>query len=86
VKGRRLKVHDLGPHCDPHAGCVTCGDEAAPMRVVRIDSLRELALCEDGEGSRSSVEIELVKPLAEGDSVLVHAGVALARLAPGEAA
>jgi hydrogenase maturation factor len=55
------------------------------MRVVRIDSRRGLALCEDGEGSRS-VEIELVKPLAEGDSVLVHAGVALARLTPGEAA
>lgn len=86
MKGRRQKVHDLGPHCDPQAGCVTCGDEAAPMRVVRIDSQRGLALCDDGEGSRSSVEIELVKPLAEGDSVLVHAGVALARLAPGEAA
>jgi hydrogenase maturation factor len=86
VKGRRLKVHNLGPHCDPQAGCVTCGDEAAPMRVVRIDARRELALCEDGEGSQSSVEIELVKPLGEGDSVLVHAGVALARLAPGDVA
>jgi hydrogenase maturation factor len=56
------------------------------MRVVRIDLRRGLALCDDGEGFRSSVEIELVKPLSEGDSVLVHAGVALARLAPGEVA
>jgi hydrogenase maturation factor len=53
------------------------------MRVLRIDSRRSLALCDDGEGSRSSVEIDLVKPLAAGDSVLVHAGVALARLDVG---
>jgi hydrogenase maturation factor len=56
------------------------------MRVVRLDALRGLALCEDSEGSRSSVEVELVAPLAEGETVLVHAGVALARLAPGGAA
>jgi hydrogenase maturation factor len=56
------------------------------MRVLRVDSRRGLALCDDGEGSRRSVEIELVKPLAEGDSVLVHAGVALVRMAPREAA
>jgi hydrogenase maturation factor len=54
------------------------------MRVLRIDSRRGLALCDDGEGSRSSVEIALIEPLAAGDSVLVHAGVALARLASGE--
>jgi hydrogenase maturation factor len=56
------------------------------MRVLRIDSRRGLALCDDGEGSRSSVEIELVKPLAVGDSVLVHAGVALALLGAGDSA
>jgi hydrogenase maturation factor len=85
VKEEDRSAHDLGPHCDPQAGCVTCGDEAVPMRVVRIDRRRALALCDDAAGSRSSVEIELVMPLAQGDSVLVHAGVALVRLAPGEA-
>jgi hydrogenase maturation factor len=77
-------VDDLVPQCDPRNGCITCGDEAVPMRVLRIDSRRGLALCDDGEGSRGSVEIALVEPVATGDSVLVHAGVALARLAPGE--
>ena len=60
--------------------CITCSDEGLPMRVVRVDGARALALCEDGEGARSSVEIALVEPVATGDTVLVHAGTALVRL------
>ena len=47
------------------------------MRVVRIDAARALALCENDEGKRESVEIALVDPVAEGDRLLVHAGTAL---------
>jgi hydrogenase maturation factor len=73
---------DLGAaHCDPHHGCITCGDEAVPMRVVQVDDDRGLALCEDGEGRRSSVEIALVEPVDRGDELLVHAGTAIARAA-----
>ena len=36
------------------------------MRVLRIDHDRELALCHDEQGARSSVEIALVQPVAEG--------------------
>ena len=61
--------------------CVTCSDEAAPVRVVRIDETRELALCEDEAGERTTVEIALVSPVAPGDMLLVHAGTALARAA-----
>jgi hydrogenase expression/formation protein HypC len=61
--------------------CVTCSDEAAPVRVVRIDEERELALCEDEAGTRTTVEIALVSPVAPGDVLLVHAGTALARAA-----
>ena len=64
---------------DPHH-CITCGDDGVPMRVLRIDEARELALCEDGGGVRSSVEIALVAPVAPGDTLLVHAGTALTRL------
>jgi hydrogenase maturation factor len=60
--------------------CITCSDEGVPMTVLCIDDDRVLALCEDAEGGRSSVEIELVAPLEPGASVLVHAGVALVRL------
>jgi hydrogenase maturation factor len=61
--------------------CITCGDEGIPMRVLRIDESRELALCQDEDGRQSSVEIALVD-VEEGDAVLVHAGVALTRLDP----
>jgi hydrogenase assembly chaperone HypC/HupF len=67
----------LGIVCDHEHGCITCGDEAVPMRVVRVDAARALALCEDAAGARSSVEIALVDPVADGDHVLVHAGTAL---------
>ena len=52
------------------------------MRVLRLDSARELALCEDDDGDRATVEIALVEPVGTGDSLLVHAGVALVRLEP----
>ena len=66
--------------CETHHGCITCGDEAVPMRIVRVDEDRGLALCEDGDGRRSSVEIALVAPVGAGDELLVHAGTALGRL------
>lgn len=49
------------------------------MRVIRIDTERELALCAtEGDGERSTVEITLVAPVSEGDRLLVHAGTAIA--------
>jgi hydrogenase assembly chaperone HypC/HupF len=63
------------PCHDDH--CITCGDDGVPMRVLRIDDDRGLALCADDDGAKSTVEIALVEPVAPGDSVLVHAGVAL---------
>ena len=50
------------------------------MRVVRLDDARALALCEDGGGGRLSVEVALIDDPAVGDTLLVHAGTALARL------
>ena len=66
--------------CLPGGHCVTCGDEATSMRVLRVDDGRGLALCSDPDGTHRTVEIELVGPVARGDDVLVHAGVALVRL------
>ena len=66
--------------CPPGGHCVTCGDDATTMRVLRVDEGRGLALCRDDEGTRRTVEIELVAPVGEGDGLLVHAGVALVRL------
>jgi hydrogenase maturation factor len=48
------------------------------LRVVKVDEERMLALCEDADGRRESVEIALVAPVAPGDELLVHAGTAIA--------
>jgi hydrogenase maturation factor len=78
------------PSCelpDEHGGgthCITCGDEALPLRVVKVDDDRSLALCEAESGERESVEIALVDPVTPGETLLVHAGTAIAKL-PGEA-
>ena len=73
----------LTPRCDAASHCITCGDEALPMLVRRVDEDRGLALCEDGEGRRSSVEIALVAPVVMGDELLVHAGTAIAMSSAG---
>jgi hydrogenase expression/formation protein HypC len=62
--------------------CITCGDDGIPMTVVRVDSSRGLALCEDEDGTRATVEIALIDAVAPKDTLLVHAGTALARLEP----
>jgi hydrogenase maturation factor len=61
--------------CEDPNHCVTCSDEGVPMRVhdVRGDGI---ALCGDGV----EVMVDLVAPVEPGDEVLVHGGVALARL------
>jgi hydrogenase maturation factor len=50
-----------------------------PQRVVKVDASRELALCANEQGERTTVEIALVQPVSPGDLLLVHAGTALAR-------
>ena len=67
-------VNSCGDHC------ITCSDEGIPMQVERIDEDRGLALCAAEDGSKSTVEITLVEPVAPGDRLLVHAGVALVGL------
>jgi hydrogenase maturation factor len=64
------------PVCDD-GRCITCGDVAEPMKVLRIDEARGLALCADQRDAHHTVEIALVLPVAEGDELLVHAGTAI---------
>jgi hydrogenase maturation factor len=60
--------------CD-EGHCVTCSDEGIELRVidVRADGT---ALCEDDV----EVMTDLVGEVAPGDGLLVHAGVAIARV------
>jgi hydrogenase expression/formation protein HypC len=64
--------------CDHDDYCMTCGDVAVEMKVLRVDDDRGLALCE-ADGEKETVEIGLVGPVAPGDDLLVHAGTALQR-------
>jgi hydrogenase maturation factor len=54
------------------------------MRVLEVDKRLGLALCVQGTtdttGGEEEVAIDLVEPVAPGEILLVHAGVALANL------
>ena len=65
----------------PAGHCITCGDEAVAMEVVRENG--SLAICRDDESQLHEVAIDLVEPVGAGDGVLVHAGVAIRRLEAG---
>jgi hydrogenase maturation factor len=52
--------------------CVTCSDEAIPLTVRAVGD-DGIALCDDG----SEVMTDLIPTVQAGDTVLVHAGVAL---------
>ncbi len=60
--------------------CITCGDVAIPMRVVRTGGEDGLADCVTEEGDEAAVDVTLVDAVAPGDAVLVHACVAIQRL------
>jgi hydrogenase expression/formation protein HypC len=72
-------MEPLTPHCDHTTGCITCGDEAIAMKVLRVDEGRGLALCADPDGAHGTVETALVVPVSVGESLLVHAGTAIGR-------
>ena len=57
--------------CD-EGHCITCSDEAVPMRVVEVRP-DGLAICDAGV----EVMLDLVGTVDIGEVVLVHAGTAL---------
>jgi hydrogenase maturation factor len=59
--------------------CITCSDEGrvAEVRAVHDDGLVEVTV----NGGRQTIDATLVAPVAPGDLLLVHAGVALTSLA-----
>ena len=73
-------TEDPGYACTDPGHCVTCADEGVEMRVAELAG-DGLASCVDAAGARHEVMVDLVLPVAPGDGVLVHAGVAIARTA-----
>jgi len=68
-----VSADDCGSH-----HCITCGDVAVEMTVLRVDEARELALCEADDGRHETVEVALVAPVRPAERLLVHAGTAIA--------
>jgi hydrogenase expression/formation protein HypC len=63
-----------------HDGCVVCSDAGIPLRVISIEG--DDALCEDTVGNRTEIAVELVKPVAAGEVLLTHGGVAISKVGP----
>jgi hydrogenase expression/formation protein HypC len=59
-------------------GCATCGDVAIPVRVVAVNEGG--AVCEDRLGQRAEIAVDFVSDVRPGDVLLVHMGVAIARV------
>ena len=57
--------------------CLTCGDLAVSARVVDVYGVTAAV---EVDGRREQVGIELVEPVAPGDVLLCHAGIALEKL------
>jgi hydrogenase maturation factor len=68
-----------GGECAADGGhCVTCGDEGIPMRVLSAGDAT--AVCADDDRRLHEVAIDLVAPVHKGDTLVVHAGVAIGQL------
>ncbi len=75
------------PDHDGH--CLTCSDEAVPVKVLSIDQEAGLALVAVGPrfivgySCTEEIDITLVDDVVPGDTLLTHGGVAIARLEEG---
>ncbi len=74
----------LAPACGALDGhCITCSDEGIVMRVIGPGDEAGVVWCvadAKPDATLHGVDAALVEPVAAGDRLLVHAGVALARL------
>ncbi len=58
--------------------CITCGDVALELEVLSVG--RDESRCRTEDGEIEMVATDLVDPVAPGDRILVHAGVAIVKL------
>ncbi len=57
--------------------CLTCSDEAIPVKVLSVNQATGMALVEVSNQTEE-VDITLVEDVAPGDMLLAHGGVAIA--------
>jgi hydrogenase maturation factor len=64
-------------HDCTHEGCLTCTDALLTATVLRINAEDNLAIVAIS-GRQEEIDISLVAPVAPGQVLLVHGGIALA--------
>ena len=72
-------VHTHPPACEigiDHS-CLTCSDEALPMKVLQVNQEAGLALVAVYD-QVEEIDVTLVEDVVPGDTLLVHGGVAIA--------
>jgi len=79
LKHELMPTSDSSCILDAQGHCVTCSDEALPVRVLRIDQETGLALV-SVKDTTEEIDISLVEDVAPGDMLLAHGGVAIERL------
>jgi len=74
-------VPDVDAACtlDSEGHCITCSDEALHVRVLYVDDENGLAQV-TLKGTEEEIDISLVESIMPGDILLVHGGVAIARV------
>jgi hydrogenase maturation factor len=64
---------------DGEGYCITCSDEAVQVQVVAVNEKLGLARV-SLNGAEEEIDVTLVEHIAPGDILLVHGGVAIARV------
>lgn len=72
-------IEDLSCTLDAEGHCITCSDEALQVRVLSVDEENGLAQV-SLNGIEEEIDITLIESLTPGDVLLVHGGVAIARV------
>jgi hydrogenase maturation factor len=72
-------IEDASCTLDGEGHCITCSDEALQVRVLHVDEENGLAQV-TLNGAEEEIDISLIESIAPGDVLLVHGGVAIARV------
>jgi hydrogenase maturation factor len=70
---------DISCVLDAEGHCITCSDEALQVRVLSVDEANGFAQV-TMNGLEEEIDISLIESIAPGDVLLIHGGVAIARV------
>ena len=79
LKDDSIPIIDSYCNLDTEGRCITCSDEALQVLVLHVDQENGLALVTIDDTSEE-IDITLVESVGPGDILLVHGGVAIARV------